>query len=123
VVARATTRVVTEAAVAVEGAGSVAAGAGPLPAVLAAVLLLAAGAVLIVGERGLARFGARYAARPAGTAAQPAVVDPDRAAWDALDAGRDPTADPPVDPTADVRLAADGDRPGRTDGGEPGGAV
>jgi len=32
--------------------------------------------------------GARYAARPAHE-----PTDPDRAAWDALDAGRDPTTE------------------------------
>ena len=36
-----------------------------------------------------------------------AIADPDRATWEALDAGRDPTADP--DPA----------RPGRSDGGAP----
>jgi uncharacterized membrane protein (TIGR02234 family) len=97
-------------------AGPVSAGAGALPAVLAAVLLLLAGAVLVVRERGLPRFGARYAARPA---AEPAAVDPDRATWDALDAGRDPT----VEPARDATPVVDRDRPGRTDGGGPGGAV
>jgi uncharacterized membrane protein (TIGR02234 family) len=103
--------------------GAVAAGLGPLPAVLAAVLLLAAGAVLAVGERVLARFGARYATHPADPTVEPAAVDPDRAAWDALDAGRDPTADPPADPPVDLQRGADRDRPGRTDGGGRGGAV
>lgn len=88
---------------------SVAAGWGPLPALLGAALLLAAGIGLIAAERRLPRFGARYAARPVERAA---LADPDRAAWDALDAGRDPTADPITDP-----------RPGRTDGGGPGGPV
>lgn len=95
--------------------GPAAASAGPLPAVLAAVLLLVAGAALLVGERRLPRFGARYAAR-----AQPAAVsaagDPDRATWDALDAGRDPTVEPAGDTSPVV------DR-GRTDGGAPGGPV
>jgi uncharacterized membrane protein (TIGR02234 family) len=103
--------------------GPVAAAAGPLPAVLATLLLLTAGAVLVVRERGLPRFGARYAARPADPTVEPVTVDPDRATWDALDAGRDPTADPPVDPTAAVPPATDRDRPGRTDGDGPGGPV
>jgi uncharacterized membrane protein (TIGR02234 family) len=85
---------------------------GPLSALLGAVLLLAAGLALIPAERRLPRFGARYAARPAEPAA---TADPDRATWEALDAGRDPTADPTADP--------DRARPGRTDGGGPGGPV
>lgn len=89
-------------------AGAAALQPGPLPAALGAVLLLAAGLGLIPAERRLPRFGARYAARPAGPAA---TADPDRAAWEALDAGRDPTADP--DPA----------RPGRSDGGAPGDPV
>jgi len=89
-------------------AGAAALQPGPLPAALGAVLLLAAGLGLIPAERRLPRFGARYAARPAEPAA---TTDPDRATWEALDAGRDPTADP--DPA----------RPGRSDGGAPGGPV
>jgi uncharacterized membrane protein (TIGR02234 family) len=89
-------------------AGAAAQQPGPLPAVLGAALLLAAGLGLIPAERHLPRFGARYAARPAGPAA---TADPDRAAWEALDAGRDPTVDP--DPA----------RPGRSDGGAPGDPV
>jgi hypothetical protein len=60
-----------------------------VPAALGAILLLAAGVALVVADRRLPRLGARYAARPAHE-----PTDPDRAAWDALDAGRDPTADP-----------------------------
>jgi uncharacterized membrane protein (TIGR02234 family) len=87
---------------------SVATTGGPLSAVLGAVLLLAAGLALMPAERRLPRFGARYAARSAERAA---TADPDRVTWEALDAGRDPTAD------------ADPARPGRTDGGGPGDPV
>jgi uncharacterized membrane protein (TIGR02234 family) len=88
--------------------GTAAAGAallrfGPLPALLGVLLLLAAGIMLAGAEHRLARLGARYAARPAGAtpgARAPAAQrdpDPDRAAWDALDAGRDPTDLPATD--------------------------
>ena len=70
-------------------ADSVALRPGPVPAALGAILLLAAGVALVVADRRLPRLGARYAARPAHE-----PTDPDRAAWDALDAGHDPTADP-----------------------------
>ncbi len=95
--------------------GVVSRGPGPWTAALGVVLLVAAGTVLMAGERRLHRFGSRFARRPAtGSAPAPAgarpggVADPepDRAAWDALTAGRDPTAEAPL-PT----------RPGRTDGG------
>jgi uncharacterized membrane protein (TIGR02234 family) len=91
------------------GVGVAAVGVGPAPAALAAVLLVAAGAVLLLQESVLPRFGARYATRPAA----PAAADPDRAAWDALDAGRDPTAEPGQPPTGHV---PEHRRPGRTDG-------
>jgi hypothetical protein len=67
---------------------------GPLLALGGGLLLAAAGAFTVVREPRLARLGARYAA--AGSRGAPA--DPDRAAWMALDEGRDPTDDPP--PTA-----------------------
>ncbi len=59
-------------------------------AVAAGVVLLAAGVFVLLREPRLARLGARYAA----PGARPVEVDPDRAAWQDLDAGRDPTADP-----------------------------
>ncbi|MHA6795273.1 Trp biosynthesis-associated membrane protein [Pseudonocardia bannensis] len=70
---------------------SVPVGVTPAPwlGVVGSVLLLAAGAALLVGERGLPRFGGRYAA----PGARRPAVDPDRAAWQELDAGRDPTVD------------------------------
>ncbi len=99
---------------------------GPVPAVLGATLLLAAGVALVVADRRLPRLGARYTARPA---EEP--PDPDRAAWDALDAGIDPTADATAYPAdageprpgagADVPAATrDGGPPGRTDRGTSG---
>ncbi|MDN5861480.1 MAG: Trp biosynthesis-associated membrane protein, partial [Pseudonocardia sp.] len=63
-------------------------GAAPLGTaalVAGGLLLIATGGFVVVGEPRLARFGARYAR----SGAVPA--DPDRAAWDALDEGRDPT--------------------------------
>lgn len=51
--------------------------------------LLATGGLVAAREPALARFGARYARAGA---ALPA--DPDRAAWDALDEGHDPTIRP-----------------------------
>ncbi|HZG92621.1 MAG TPA: Trp biosynthesis-associated membrane protein, partial [Pseudonocardia sp.] len=75
--------------------------AAPWLALLGAVVLLAAGAVVAVREPRLARLGSRYGS---GRRAR-AGADPDRAAWDDLDEGRDPT----------VPAAGDGD-PGRGDG-------
>ena len=57
---------------------------------------LVGGRRAVVREPPLRRLGARYAA--AGSPA--AHADPDRAAWAALDDGRDPTADPPPTPRA-----------------------
>jgi uncharacterized membrane protein (TIGR02234 family) len=61
--------------------------AAPWLAVLGGVLLLVVGLLVLVRERRLPRLGARYAA----PGARPAPTDPDRAAWQDLDAGRDPT--------------------------------
>ena len=101
-------------------AGSLALRPGPLPAVLGVLLLVAAGITLAAAERRLPRLGARYAARPpaataTSTAAVRADADPDRAAWDALDAGRDPTTDGPA--------AGEVPGPTRTDDGASGRAV
>ncbi|OLT22248.1 hypothetical protein BJF78_07520 [Pseudonocardia sp. CNS-139] len=70
-------------------------GGGPLLAAAGGLVLLAAGALVVVREPALPRLGARYAA----PGDRRAPRDPDRAAWDALDEGRDPriprqTADP-----------------------------
>jgi uncharacterized membrane protein (TIGR02234 family) len=59
----------------------------PWLAVLGGVLLLAVGVLVLVRERRFPRLGARYAA----PGARPVPTDPDRAAWQDLDAGRDPT--------------------------------
>lgn len=72
--------------------------AAPLLGVAGGVLLLATGVVVLVREPRLPRFGARYAA----PGQRRVEVDPDRAAWQDLDAGRDPTADPPRDAGDDV---------------------
>ena len=109
-------------------AGSVALRFGSLPALLGALLVVAAGITLAVAERRRPRLGARYGARPAdrtppdgrtgpgerSAAEAREAADPDRAAWDALDVGRDPTADPAADP-APARLGSIS--PTRTDGG------
>jgi hypothetical protein len=44
---------------------------------------------VLLREPRMARLGARYAAE----GARPTTADPDRAAWVALDEGRDPTVD------------------------------
>ncbi len=92
-------------------AGAVSRGPGPWVAALGVVLMLVAGVVLVARERRLHRFGSRFARGPAAAPAADGPgrgpdPEPDRTAWDALTAGRDPTDDTPL-PT----------RPGRTDGG------
>jgi uncharacterized membrane protein (TIGR02234 family) len=74
----------------------------PLLAVAGGLLLLAVGVFVLVREPRLARLGARYAA----PGARPVEVDPDRAAWQDLDAGRDPTADPARDEGDDPDVGA-----------------
>lgn len=81
------------------GTSPVSVGAGPWVAVAAGVLGLAAGVLLVVRERRMARLGARYAAPGSATAPS----DPDRAAWEQLDDGGDPTAGPPPDPSREGR--------------------
>jgi len=92
---------------------SVVVGVGPLLAVGGGLLLAAVGCAVLIREPQLRRLGARYAA--AGSPS--AHADPDRAAWAALDEGRDPTADPaayPADPAAAERPDAGSDHgPGR----------
>jgi uncharacterized membrane protein (TIGR02234 family) len=87
-------------------AGSVASHPGPLLAAFGGILLIAAWAALVVADRRLPRLGARYSARP-----EQAATDPDRATWEALDAG--------VDPTVEAGDAG----AGRSDGGGSGGNV
>lgn len=61
----------------------------PLLAVAGGLLLLAVAVLVVLREPRLSRLGARYAA----PGKRPVEIDPDRAAWQDLDAGRDPTAD------------------------------
>ena len=61
--------------------------AGPYLALAGALVLVAAGAVVVLREPLLPRLGAHYAAP--GRRREP--VDPDRQAWEDLDEGRDPT--------------------------------
>ncbi len=77
----------------------------PLLAVAGALALAVVGVVVLLGEPRLPRFGARYSTG----AARRAELDPDRAAWQDLDAGRDPTTDP--DSTLDPSLDPTPDRP------------
>ena len=102
-------------------AGPVALGLGPLPAVVGAALLVVAGVVLVMGEQRLPRFGGRFARErrengPARAAGSGRGAEPDRAAWDALDAGRDPT----LDSSSGGNGAPGASVPGRTDREPPG---
>ncbi|MFR9802848.1 Trp biosynthesis-associated membrane protein [Pseudonocardia sp. RS010] len=63
--------------------------AAPLLGVLGGLLVVAGGVVLLVADRRLPRMGARYDAP--GAPRRPA--DPERAAWDELDSGVDPTTE------------------------------
>jgi hypothetical protein len=63
---------------------------GPMLAVAGGAVLLAGAVLAVLREPRLPRLGARYA--PAGD--KRAQRDPDRAAWEALDAGEDPTSEP-----------------------------
>ncbi|GJF06547.1 MULTISPECIES: Trp biosynthesis-associated membrane protein [Pseudonocardia] len=71
--------------------GAVTATAAPVFALVGAVLVVVAGLLLTLREQGMPRMGARYAtADPSGAKRS---ADPDRTAWEELDAGRDPTLD------------------------------
>lgn len=77
---------------------------GPLLAILGALAMVAAGLLAVRWAAVLPRMGARYDA-PGARGATPAArtggshpADPDKAWWEALDEGRDPTGDPPGDP-------------------------
>jgi hypothetical protein len=76
--------------------------AAPLLAAAGGLVLLAVGAFVLMHKR-LPRVGARYAA----PGERRAERDPDRAAWQELDEGRDPTVDPACRPPGDA-----GDDPG-----------
>jgi hypothetical protein len=84
------------AGVAAQVAESAEVTAAPLLVVAGGLVLLAAGVLVLVRERRMPRLGARYAAP-----GERVERDPDRAAWQELDAGRDPTADPPGEPGDD----------------------
>jgi uncharacterized membrane protein (TIGR02234 family) len=75
----------------------------PLLVIAGAVVLLVMGITVLLRERRLPRLGARYAA----PGERRVERDPDRAAWEDLDEGRDPTVDPPEAPPGDA-----GDDPG-----------
>ena len=100
---------------------SVAVGVGPLLAVCGGLLLAVVGSAVLLREPRLRRLSARYAA--AGSPA--AHADPDRAAWAALDEGRDPTSDPVAGRLVDQATAsgtdasAEPDDPGGGRGGGP----
>lgn len=74
--------------------------AAPWPAVVAGLAMVAAGIWVSVRERELPRFGARFSVGHD----RPRQPDEDRAWWDALDGGSDPTAatDSEFDPANDV---------------------
>jgi hypothetical protein len=69
----------------------------PALALLGAAALLLVGVLVAVREPLLPRPGSRWAAPGPRRAASRPEADPDRAAWDALDAGEDPTIDPTRD--------------------------
>jgi len=100
---------------------SVAVGVGPLLAVCGGLLLAVVGSAVLLREPQLRRLSARYAA--AGSPS--AHADPDRAAWAALDEGRDPTSDPVAGRLVDQATAsgtdasAEPDDPGGGRGGGP----
>lgn len=71
-------------------AAPVSGSAAPLLALAGVLAVLAGGLVLVLAEAGMPALGSRYRA-PAGRRHR----DPDRSAWEELDAGRDPTADGP----------------------------
>lgn len=86
------------------GAGVALTGGSPTPllAVAGSAVLVAAGVFVVTREPRLPRFGTRYAT----SGNRHVRRDPDRAAWEALDAGEDPTAEPASD-------TGNGDRNGR----------
>lgn len=101
---------------------------GPLLALLGGLLMLAAGLLTVRWAAVLPRMGAQYDA-PGAAGGRPRPADPDRALWEALDEGRDPTGEPTHGPTSHPTHEAepppsDGTRSGRSDGvaGPPGGA-
>ncbi|MHC1557360.1 TIGR02234 family membrane protein [Actinomycetospora sp. C-140] len=98
--------------------------AGPLLGVLGGLLMVAAGLLAVRWAAVLPRMGARYDAPGAAGAdgRRPRPTDPDRAFWEALDEGEDPTRDPVERPSEDG--PSSGPRSGPPDGvdGARGGA-
>jgi uncharacterized membrane protein (TIGR02234 family) len=68
--------------------------AAPLLAVAGGLLVVVGGVLLLVGDKRLPRMGAKY---DAPGASRP--VDPERAAWDELDSGVDPTTEGAFSPS------------------------
>jgi uncharacterized membrane protein (TIGR02234 family) len=100
--------------------------AGPLLGVLGGLIMLVAGLLTVRWAAALPRMGARYDA-PGGVASteRRTPADPDRALWEALDEGRDPTGEPGPEPAPDARPdPPPGRRSGPADGvgGPRGGA-
>ena len=90
--------------------------AGPSLGVLGGALMLGAGLLAARFAAVLPRLGARYdaptrAARDGAADVRPTPADPDRALWEALDEGHDPTGDPLADP-ADRPAGRAPDTPG-----------
>ncbi|BBG03029.1 MULTISPECIES: Trp biosynthesis-associated membrane protein [Pseudonocardia] len=73
-----------------EGIGAVEATPWPWLAVAGGVIALIAAVLLVIREPRLPKLGSRYAA----PGAKAPETDPDRAAWERLDAGGDPTVGP-----------------------------
>jgi uncharacterized membrane protein (TIGR02234 family) len=95
--------------------------AGPALGVLGGVLMLAAGLLAARFAAVLPRLGARYDAPTRGAAeVRPTPADPDRALWEALDEGHDPTGDPLGEP-ADRPAGRAPDPPGGRASGRPDG--
>lgn len=76
-----------------EGVGPVTATPWPWLAVAGGVLAVAAAVLLVLREPRLPQLGARYSA-PGATERAADDTDPDRVAWERLDAGGDPTVGP-----------------------------
>ncbi|GAA1382771.1 hypothetical protein GCM10009613_11120 [Pseudonocardia kongjuensis] len=73
-----------------EGIGAVQATPWPWLAVAGGAVAVVVAVLLVIREHRLPRLGGRYAA----PGAKPPETDPDRAAWERLDAGGDPTVGP-----------------------------
>ena len=95
-------------------AGEVSGTAAPVLTLAGAVLVGAAGVLLLLRENGMPRLGARYDAPSARRRPRPS--DPDRTAWEELDAGRDPTVGPAAGPMAGEEPDVTDDGPGRGGG-------